>query len=113
MANVELQYLTHPQFTWVHAVKAVKDGSTVGSVMITEKRDGSIYLSCFSVNEKFRNQGIGRKILQFTKSKYREKKISLDTNKNYQAAYHLYLSERFKVTKDGKCYVKMGFEPNK
>ena len=112
MADIELKHLTHSQFTWVHAVKAVKDGSTVGSVMITEKRDGSIHLSCFSVGEKFRNQGIGRKILQFVKDKHKGKKISLETNKNYQAACHLYLSEGFKVTKDGKCYIKMEFEPN-
>ena len=112
MADVELQYLTSSQFTWAHAVKAVKDGSTVGSVMITEKRDGSIHLSCFSVDEKFRNQGIGRKILQFVKGKHKGKKITLDTNKNYQAAYHLYLSEGFNNIKEIGNHVKMEFEAN-
>ena len=112
MDDIELRYFTHPQFSWVHAVKAVKGGSTIGVVMITDKGDGSVNFSCFSVDEKFRNQGIGRKILRFVKDKFQGKKIILETNKNNQSAYHLYLSEGFKVTKDGKCCVKMEFEPN-
>ena len=72
---------------------ACLDGRPVGSVVVSEKRDGLAHLSKFFVHAHYRGRGIGRMLLQRAVAEasamgYRQ--LDLETRSIYREAVHLY-----------------------
>jgi len=71
-----------------------------------------VYLNKFKIVESLQHRGIGRKMLQFVKTYWKNMEIIIDVEKVNSVAFQLCKSENFETVKDNDYHCIMKFNKN-
>jgi ribosomal protein S18 acetylase RimI-like enzyme len=93
------------------------DDINVGYIYICLYESNEIYLSSFTIFDKYQNKGLGKiflkKILDFIKSEYSEENIKLSVGYNNEIAINMYKNFGFKEDKQNNKYEFYMIKKNK